>query len=44
MLGQSLQVENLGLLVEGQVGGHHDGATLLALAEDLEEKLRPSAG
>ena len=34
----------LGPLVEGQIGGHHDGAPLVALAEDLEEQFRPGPG
>ena len=35
--GQALRAEDLGPLVEGQVGGHQDGAPLLALDEDLED-------
>ena len=31
-------------LVEGQVGGHQDGAPLVALAEDLGEEFRPGGG
>ena len=42
--GQSLRSEHLGPLVEGQVGGHQDGAALVALAEDLEEQFRPGGG
>ena len=34
--GQPLRVEHLCPLVERQVGGHEDRATLVALAEDLE--------
>ena len=36
--GEAFRVEDLGPLVEGQIGGHHDGAPLVALAEDLEER------
>ena len=42
--GQPLRAEDLGPLVEGKVGGHQDGAPLVALAEDLEEQLRPGGG
>ena len=41
---ETLQAEDLGPLVEGQVGGHQDGAPLVALAEDLEEQFRTGAG
>ena len=34
--GQTFRPEDLGLFVEGQIGGYHDGAPLVALAEDLE--------
>ena len=34
--GEALRPEDLGPLVEGQVGGHQDGAALVALSEDLE--------
>ena len=44
MVGEPLGAEHVGPLVEGQVGGHQDGAPLVALAEDLEEELRPGAG
>ena len=42
--GQAFLPEDLGPLVEGQVGGHQDGAPLVALAEDLEERFRPGGG
>ena len=42
--GQSFRAEDLGPLVEGQIGGHHDGAPLVALAEDLEEQFRAGGG
>ena len=42
--GQAFRPEDLGPLVEGQVGGHQDGAPLVALAEDLEEQFRPGGG
>ena len=42
--GQPLRAEHLGPLVERQVGGHEDRATLVALAEDLEEQFRPGPG
>ncbi len=42
--GQPLRAEDLGPFVEGQVGGHQDGAPLVALAEDLEEQFRARAG
>ena len=34
--GQPLRTEDLGTLVERQIGGHQDGAPLVALTEDLE--------
>ena len=34
--GQSLRAEDLGPLVEGQVGGDQERPSLVALAEDLE--------
>ena len=37
--GQSLRAEDLGPLVEGQVGGDQDRTPLVSLAEDLEEEL-----
>ena len=40
--GQSLRAEDLGPLVEGQVGGDQDRTSLVALAEDLEGELRAS--
>lgn len=42
--GQSFRAEDLGPLVEEQVGGHHDGAPPVALAEDLKEQFRPGGG
>ena len=42
--GQSFRAEDLRPLVESQVGGHHDGAPLVALAEYLEEQLGPGLG
>ena len=36
--GEPFRAKDLGPLVEGKVGGHQDGATLVALAEDLEEQ------
>ena len=36
--------EDLGPLVEGQVGGEQDGAPFVALAEDLEEQFRAGGG
>ena len=42
--GQAFRPEDLGPLVEGQVGGHQDGAPLVALAEDLEEQFRSGGG
>ena len=38
--GQPLRAEHLGPLVERQVGGHEDGASLVALAEVLKEQFR----
>ena len=42
--GEALRAEDLGPFVEGQIGGHHDGAPLVALAEDLEEQFRSGGG
>ena len=42
--GDGSRAEDLDPFVERQVGGHHDGALLVALAEDLEEQIRPGAG
>ena len=39
--GEAFRAEGLGPFVEGQVGGHYDGAPLVALAEDLEDQFRP---
>ena len=41
---QSLRAEDLGPLVEGQVGGDQDRPSLVSLAEDLEEELRAGLG
>ena len=41
---QALGAEDLSPLVEGEVGGRHDGTPLLALAEDLEEQFSAGAG
>ena len=38
--GEPLRAEHVGPFVEGQVGGHQDGAPIAALAEDLEEQFR----
>ena len=40
--GEAFRAEDLGLLVERQVGGDQDGSPFVALAEDLEEQF--SAG
>ena len=42
--GEPLLAEDLGPLVEWQIGGHQDGAALVALAEDLEEQFRTGGG
>ena len=42
--GESLRAEDLGPLVEGQVGGDQDRPSLVSLAEDLEEELRAGLG
>ena len=42
--GQTLRAEDLGLLVEGQVGGDQGGVPLVALAEYLEEQFRSGSG
>ena len=42
--GQPLRAEDLGPLVEGQVGGDQDRPSLVSLAEDLEEELRAGLG
>ena len=39
--GEALRSEDLGPFVERQVGGDQDGASLVALAEDLEQQYRP---
>ena len=41
---EPFRAEDLGPLVEGQVGGHQDGAPFVALAEDLEEEFNPGVG
>ena len=42
--GEAFRAEYLGPFVEGQVGGDHDGAPLVALAEHLEEQFSPGGG
>ena len=42
--GEPLRVEDLGPLVEGQVGGGQDRPSLVSLAEDLEEELCAGLG
>ena len=42
--GEGFRAEGPGPLAEGQVGGHQDGAPLIALAEDLEEQFRAGGG
>ena len=42
--GAAFRAKDLGPLVAGQVGGHHYGAPLVALAEDLEEQFRSGGG
>ncbi len=42
--GESLRAEDLGPLVEGQVGGDQDRPSLVALTEDLEEELSAGLG
>ena len=42
--GEPLRPEDPGPLVEGQVGSHHCGSPLVALAEDLEEQFSAGAG
>ena len=42
--GQPLGAEDLGPLVEGQVGGYQDRALLVSLAEDLEEQFGSGPG
>ena len=42
--GEAFRAEDFRPLVEGQVGGHHDGAPTVALAEDLEEQFRSGGG
>ena len=42
--GEVFTAEDLGALVERQVGGHHDGSPLVALGEDFEEQFRTGAG
>ena len=41
---EPFRAEDLGPPIKGQVGSYHEGAPLVALAEDLEEQLRPGAG
>src|SRR5215213_10599530 len=40
--GQPFAAQDLGPFVEGQVAGHQGGAALVALAEHLEQQLRPA--
>ena len=42
--GEPFRAKDLGSLVEGKVGGDQDGASLVALAEDLEEQFRTGGG
>ena len=42
--GEPFRAEDVGPLIEGQVGSDHGGATFIALAEDLEEQFRPGLG
>ena len=42
--GEVFRAENLGPLVEGQVGSDEDRPSLVSLAEDLEEELRVGLG
>ena len=42
--GEPFRAKDLGPLVEGQVGGNQDRASLIALAEDLEEQLGSGLG
>ena len=44
VVGEAFRPEDLGPLVEGEVGGDQDGAPLAALAEDIEEQFRPGGG
>ena len=40
--GEALRSEDLGPLVEGQVGGDQDGAPFVALAEEPVDQIRAS--
>ena len=42
--GEALRSEHLGPLVKEEVGGHQDGAPLVAQAKDLKEQFRAGAG
>ena len=42
--GEPFRAEDLGPLVEGQIGGHQDGSPLVALADDLKKQLGTGAG
>ena len=42
--GEPFRAEHVSPLVEGQVGGDQDGASFVALAEDLEEEFRAGGG
>ena len=41
--GEAFRSEHLSPLVERQIGGHHYGTPLVALAEDLGEQFRTGA-
>jgi hypothetical protein len=43
-LGQAGIGEDLGPLAEGEIGGHHQRATLVAFGDHLEDQLRRSLG
>ena len=42
--GEAFRAEHPGPLVEGEVGGDQGGASLVALAEHLEEQFSPGGG
>ena len=42
--GEAFRPEHLDPLIERQVGGDRNGASLVALAEDLEEEFSPGPG
>ena len=41
---EAFRAEDLSPFIEGEVGGHQDGAPLVALAENLEEQFRAGSG